>query len=170
MRNYLLLSILVLGLGGCKKEAANKLDFSNYTATDGNCNIVGIIDSTDWTKDNSWTAQETTLLSFADTLHSVDTLTGYIEVSPPCPNPNNGVFILGVNSEYASKMKIAIVNTDMELLHYTSVLFTGGVTWIPFDFRNNSSFHKNAAYRIYYNFSNAADSIYYKGHGDFQIE
>ncbi len=163
-------TVLVLVFNGCKKDSTTPLDFSSYTTTDIHCVTFGEPDSTDWTFDYYWTAQESALLKFNDTLTVLDTLTGWIEVSAPCPNPGNGIFILGVNSEYACKMKLACVNTQMQILYYSTQKFSGGVTWIPLDFTTSTSFHTNENYRLYYSFSNAQDSVYYKGHGDIRIE
>ncbi len=164
------LMLLALAINGCKKDNTTPLDFSKLTTTDIHCVTFGDPDSTDWTFDSYWTAQESALLKFNDTLSVSDTLTGWIEVSAPCPNPGNGIFILGVNSEYACKMKLVCVNTEMQILYYSSEIFHGGVSWIPLDLTTNTAFRKSEYYRLYYSFSNAQDSVYYKGHGDIRIE
>lgn len=161
---------MVLFHSSCKKEIVEPIDFSKYTATDNNCVPLGVIDSTDWTYDAEWNATENSLMNFSDNITGTDSIAGYVEVSPACPNPSEGIFIVGVNTERACKMKIVCVNTEMEPLFFTTKQLTGGPIVTAYDLRPLSAFHKNMNYRMYYAFYNAADSVYYKGHGDFRIE
>jgi hypothetical protein len=171
-RFYLLLlsSLLAFHFYSCKKQDITPIDFTRYTATDSTCSILGEADITDWTADSTWAIQETALLTFNDAIVLVDSVAGFIQISPPCPNPNDGHFTLGINTERECKMKIACVNTEMETLYYSTEKFTGGPTMLTYDFRPLTSFHKEMNYRLYYAFYNSKDSLYYKGHGDFRIE
>jgi len=162
--------LAVLLFSSCKKDNTTPLDFSKITVTDASCIYISDIDTTDWTKDVTWTTQELNLLNFTDTISVTDSVTGFVQLSAPCPNPNEGLFILGLTTERQCKMKLACVNNQMQLLYYTSRLFTGGPIITSYDFRSVSSFHKNENYRFYYGFYNSKDSLYYKGHGDFRIE
>lgn len=155
----------------CKKDPVVIIDFSKYTATDSNCLITGAVDNTDWTDDITWAAQENALLAFSDNIVLVDSIEGYIDISPLCPNPGDGLFTMDILTERECKMKIACVNTEMETLYFIAKKLTGGppVT-TEFDLRALTSFHKNMNYRMYYAFYTADDSVYYKGHGDFRIE
>ena len=154
----------------CKKTFVTPVDFSKITVADSSCIYISDVDTTDWSYDATWTAQETSFLNFADTISITDSLTGYIQLSAPCPNPNHGLFILGMNTEHQCKMKLVCVNTDMHILYYTARKFTGGPIVTVYDFRALTSFHPNKNYRLYYAFYNSKDSLYYKGHGDFRIE
>ena len=162
----------ILVISSCKKDTSVPIDFSKITVTDStSCIIISDVDTTDWTYDANWTPGVTAFLYFIDSnLVVSDTLTGYVQVSPACPNPNHGIFIMGVNTERECLMKLVCVNTDMQILYYTTRKFTGGPIVTAYDLTTSTSFHKNANYRVYYGFFNAFDSLYYKGHGDVRIE
>ena len=162
--------LLIFFFSSCKKTTITPIDFSKITVADSSCIYIGDVDTTDWTYDATWTAQEISFMNFADTISITDSATGYIQLSAPCPNPNGGVFILGMNTERQCKMKLVCVNTAMHILYYTSRKFTGGPIVTAYDFSSLTAFHKNANYRFYYGFYNSKDSLYYKGHGDFRIE
>lgn len=173
MRNFysLIFAAFIFYFSACQKETVAPIDFSNMTYTDSTCTLYGAKDSTDWGKDSTWATYETSLMTFStDTLPLQDTLIGNIEVSPACPNPSRGIFLVGVYPTQACKMKIVCVNTSYQVLYYSCKFFTGGPIMNAFDFSNTSAFHKNENYRMYYAFYNAHDSLYYKGHGDFRIE
>ncbi len=155
----------------CKKEAnTNRYDFSKYTATNASGDTIGEPDTTDWTFDNDWSGRDSLFINFNDTIMLTDSLPGYIELSSAIPNPNDGRFVLGVNTERECKMRAACVNSELEILYYHAFKFTGGPGMLVFDFRGITSFHQRKNYRLYYGFYNASDSLYYKGHGDFRIE
>lgn len=162
--------LIAVFFSACKKESTTPLDFSKITVADIYCVYISDVDSSDWSHDDVWTAQETALLNFTDTISVTDCTTGYVQISAPCPNPSEGLFILGINTERQCKMKLVCVNTEMQVLHYTARKFTGGPIATAYDFRSNTAFHKNENYRFYYGFYSAADSLYYKGHGDFRLE
>lgn len=162
--------VLIIFFSGCKKENTTPLDFSKITVADVYCVYISDIDSSDWISDDVWSTQETNLLKFTDTLTLTDSTTGYVQLSAPCPNPSEGLFIMGINTERQCKMKLVCVNTDMQVLFYTARKFTGGPIATAYDFRSNTGFHKNENYRFYYGFYSATDSLYYKGHGDFRLE
>ncbi len=161
-----------LFFSACKKDSTSLLyDFSKITVTDASCIYISGVDTTDWTYDDSWTDQETGFLKFSDTSVVVtDTATGYIQVDAICPNPNEGLFVMGVNTQRQCKMKLVCVNNEMQVLYYLTRKFTGGSVTTSYDFRSLTAFHKNENYRLYYGFYNSKDSLYYKGHGDFRIE
>ena len=161
---------VVLCFSSCKKETVTTFDFSKITVSDSSCIYISDIDITDWTYDATWTALEQNLLKFSDTIVVTDSSTGFVQISAACPNPNGGVFIMGVNTQKSCKMHLVCVNTSMQILYYTSRLFTGGPIVTAYDFSSSTAFHKNANYRVYYGFYNASDSLYYKGHGDIRIE
>src|SRR3954469_21630975 len=95
-----LLSFLAIAyFSSCKKQDIKIIDFTHYTTTDSACAILGETDDTDWAADTSWSAQEAALLNFSDAIILVDSVTGFIQLSPPCPNPSHGQFILGINTE-----------------------------------------------------------------------
>ncbi len=157
-------------ISSCKKDTSTPLDFSKITVTDTSCIYISDVDLTDWTSDAAWTTPETAFLNFADTILATDSTTGYVQFAAPCPNPNDGLFTLGVNTEKPCKMKLVCVNTEMQVLYYTSLQLTGGPVATVYDFRSNTAFHKNENYRLYYGFYNSKDSLYYKGHGDLRVE
>jgi hypothetical protein len=162
--------IVLLLSSSCKKDNITPIDFTKYTRTDSSCAIIGEADITDWTADSIWTTSEIALMKFSDGVVLADSLIGFINVSPPCPNPSDGLFIMRVNTERECKMKVACVNIEMETLYYTSSKFPGGLITTGYDFRQLTAFHKDSYYRLYYAFYNAADSLFYKGHGDIKIE
>jgi hypothetical protein len=152
------------------KRQSVPIDFSKITVTDSSCLYISDVDPTDWVSDDSWTSKEAAFLKFTDTLFVTDTSIGYVQISALCPNPNAGAFNLGVNTQYPCKMKLVCVNTEMQVLYYTTNILTGGPVPYNYDFRSQTAFHKNENYRLYYGFYNSRDSLYYKGHGDFRIE
>lgn len=175
MKNFSILAFfgfILIQFYSCKKEisSTSTFDFSNFTVTDSSCLYISNVDSTDWTYDANWTAAETALLNFGDTISTLDSMAGYVQVSAACSNPSAGLFILGTDVQKACTMKITVVNNKLELLHYRAVKLTGGPIIHAFDFRFSGSFHKNENYRMYYGFYTSKDSLYYKGHGDFRIE
>jgi len=168
----LILSVIIALISSCQKDPVTVYDFSKYTVTDSTCAVTGTIDATDWSNDSIWTSAESGLLSFyyADTLPQKDTLIGYIQMGPACPNPSPGAIIIGYDTERGCKLKFVCVNTALEILHYENRILTGGPGLIALDFSSNTSFKKNENYRVYYGFYNTSDSLYYKGHGDFRIQ
>lgn len=168
--SLLFIFCLCFQLISCKKDISTAPDFSKITVVDDNCIYVGDVDTTDWTNDVAWTAQETLFMNFADTIVVTDTLTDFVQVSAACSNPNHGLFIVGLSTGKQCKMKLVAVNTDMHVLYYTARKFTGGPIVTAYDFRALTAFHTNANYRLYYAFYNSNDSVYYKGHGDIRIE
>ena len=162
--------LTVLLFSGCKKDNLSPIDFSKITVTDTSCIYISEVDTTDWTYDDNWTEQETNFLNFADTIIVTDSVAGFVQVSAVCPNPNEGLFIMGINTQRQCKMKLVCVNNEMQVLYYLTRKFTGGSVTTSYDFRSLTAFHKNENYRLYYGFYNSKDSLYYKGHGDFRIE
>src|ERR1041385_3745975 len=110
----------------CKKEQAVIYDFSNFSETDSNCLYTGAVDGSDWGSDAEWTTWEYALMKFSAIGTITDTLTGFVEISPACPNPSEGLFIVGLNTQRQCKMKIACVNPEMETLFYSTKILTGG--------------------------------------------
>ncbi len=165
-------AFILIHSSSCKKEisSTSTFDYSNFTVTDSSCLYVANVDSTDWTYDASWTTAETALLNFNDTISTLDSTAGYVQVSASCSNPSAGLFIMGTDVEKACSMKIAVVNNKLEVIHYRTAKLTGGPMMHFFDFQYTGSFHKNENYRMYYGFYTSKDSLYYKGHGDFRIE
>lgn len=158
-------------INACRKDSANVIDFSEITYTDDTGALMGETDTTDWNFDAAWTTRETALLKFNDTAYnSSDTLTGAVAVSPAFPNPNNGIFIVGVDPERQCKMKYVFVDNEFRVLNYGIRKLNGGPIFHTYDFTALTSFKKGAFYRMYYGFYNSRDSLYYKGHGDIKIE
>ncbi|MBK7148700.1 MAG: hypothetical protein IPH78_07695 [Bacteroidetes bacterium] len=162
--------LVVLLINSCKEEAFTPLNFSEFTRTTDSCSIIGTPDLTDFTNDPQWTAQEEKVMSFKNLLSGADSMAGNLQVFPICKNPNHGSFSLGIFSEKACKLKLAFVNYDMDILQYATLLQDSGEVTYPFDFSALSAFRPNENYRLYYSMSTAADSVYYRGHGDFRIE
>lgn len=167
---YFSLLFAVCAFAACRKESTAGYNFTVITYTDSTGAVNGTVDSTDWGFDSQWTAAEIKLLSFKDTLITIDTSIGYVKLSAAFPNPCKGKFIIGVDVEKACKMKAVFVNERFEILHYTSRIFTGGPILTAYDFSGNPAFHRSNFYRMYYGYFDSRDSLYYKGHGDLQIE
>lgn len=165
--------LLLIGIvlnSGCKKSPESPINFSAITVTDTTCLYISDVDITDWGSDAGWATIEYNLISFKDSVRISDSLTGYVQVSAICANPNDGHFSWQINTERECMMRMALVNNEMQLLHYEVKRMPGGPLTLNYDFRNNTSFHKNENYRIYYGFYNKKDSLYYKGHGDLRLE
>ena len=153
----------------CKKPAVTPTDFSQITMTDGECNIIGARDTTQWNNDILNYALDTALLSFADTVVTTDSIAGLITVSPPCPNPSNGFFIWNISTERQCKLRLVCINEGYETLYYNVYRLNGGPIELGFDFRANTAFKNDSSYRMFYAFYNSFDSLYYAGHGNFRI-
>ena len=167
----LLIAVLAIYLGGCKKSTVTgPPDFSKITVTDSVGLYTGTVDSTDWTYDETWTPEELAFMNFTDTFALADTVAGFVQVSALYPNPNHGIFSLLTTVEKECKMKVAIVSTSMHLISYNTFKFLGGPVATGFNCTVSTAFHPNENYRIYYGFYNAKGTLFYKGHGDFRIE
>ena len=166
----LLIAIFAQLLQSCKKEVTQIVDFSKYTATDNECRIVGVADTTQWINSVLSRAQDTALLIFADNIFISDTQAAKISITAPCPNPSNGFFIWNVNPSRQCKLKLVCVNTDGDILYYNSYGLLGGPMTLGFDFRNQTVFRSGTNYRMYYGFFNSLDSLYFSGHGDIRIQ
>jgi hypothetical protein len=164
-----LLTILVI-VQSCKKDYVAPTDFSTITATSSECAENGAHDTTDWTNDVLNYALDTALLTFYDGITTTDTLAGKVTILPPCPNPGNGFFIWNVEATRQCKLKLVCINEKYETLYYNAYRLTGEPMEIAFDFRYNTAFKKGGYYRMFYAFYNSRDSIYYAGHGDFQVQ
>lgn len=165
MKTLYALLLLAVGLPACQKDPAPVYDFSRQTITDSLCQVISA-DSTDWTYDPVWTAFDSSTVRFADTIVITDTLTGYVNISPACPNPGNGLFIIGLDTEHACAMRVACVNTEREVIWYSARKLNGGPVITAYDFRNVTAFRPGENYRLYYAFYNHKDSMFYRGHGD----
>ncbi len=166
-----IISLLLLScLFSCKKENNSLFNFGRITTVDSICQPVGVIDSTDWTYDTTWVAEELNFVHFIDTVTSTDTLTGTIYVAPVCPNPTNGLFYLNVVAQRECQLKCALVNTNRQLVGYLAKRTLPGPSSVGFDVRTVSAARKNRYYRLYYAFYTSRDSLYYKGHGDIFIQ
>ncbi|MBP6730877.1 MAG: hypothetical protein KA149_02395 [Chitinophagales bacterium] len=166
----LLLALLSTGFSSCKKDKSVFSDFELITEMDASCDTIGAIDPFDWTYDKTWSVQEEGFLKFRDSIPSGDSVAGWVEVSPACPNPNNGQVFVGINTQRNCKMRMVCINNEQQIVYYTARKFTGGQILTGYDFRGLTAFHANENYRFYYGFYTASDSLYYKGHGDFRIE
>lgn len=167
---YLLFTLtLIAGISSCQKGSVIEYDFTQITFTDSSGTVVEA-DTTDWGYDNSWTGGEYKLVSFEDSLKSTDSMPGYVQLSPPFPNPGNGFLLMGVDVERACKMKMVVVDKNFQILYYKSRLFTGGAILTVHDLSNLTALDKGNYYRMYYGFFNSKDSLYYKGHGDLLIQ
>jgi hypothetical protein len=166
-----ILSITLLLLFGqsCKKETTQVVDFSSYTATDKECRIIGLPDTTQWINSILTRQTDTLQLVFGDNIVITDSITGTVRVSPPCPDSSNGFFIWNVDASRQCKLKLVVVNTDYDVLYYNSYGLNGGPITLGFDFRTQTSFKTNTSYRMFYGFYNSLDSCYYSGHGDIRI-
>lgn len=168
--SFSLFLLITLFVPSCKKDTVTTLDFSQITVTDSYCLYIDAVDISDWAQDANWTTQESSLLNFLRTISVTDSVAGFVQLSGACPNPSAGKFALGINTEHACVMKLAVVNTEMHVIYYTCKAFTGGPILTAYDFTSLTAFRKNQNYRMYYGFYTAGDSLYYKGHGDFRIE
>ena len=165
---YLALCLFIASCGKISKQTV--LDFSKYTATNADCEKTGTVDSLQWNRDLLNLAQDTAYLNFADAIVVADTLTGNILITPPCPNPSNGLFIWNINTERGCKLKLACINQSSDILYLNAYGLPGGPFTILFDFRQLTAFRKNGNYRMCYGFYNFRDSLYYAGYGDFRIQ
>ena len=158
-------------LFSCKQEPVSQVSFTHITETDANGNLNGAVDSTDWTNDTVWNSTELALLTFADAGDTItDTLPGAVTVAPAYPNPSNGAFSLRITNAQQCVMKMAIVNTNYEILFYDNRIMWGGPFILHYDVSGFTAFRKPGYYRLYYGFFNAFDSLYYKGHGDLYFQ
>lgn len=173
MKNlYLFIVALVITacISSCKKSAvATPIDFTQYTTTDEQDNVIGTPDATDWTLDTVWSTRESNLMLFKDTVKLTDSVAGLVEVSPAFPNPADSILFVGINTERQCKLKYVFVNTDFEILSLGSRKMFGGPIVTSYNLATSTSFHKDAYYRMYYAFYVAGDSLIYRGHGDIKI-
>ncbi|HRG90301.1 MAG TPA: hypothetical protein PLW44_14850 [Chitinophagales bacterium] len=168
---YITLGLLILlAYSSCKKSDIAPVTFSNITVTDASCLYISNIDTTDWGYDEGWYSYEYNFISFNDSVRITDSLAGYVQVSAICANPNDGRFTWNVNTGRQCMLRMAIVNTDMQIVYYAVKRLPGGPVTYQYDFSANTSFHKNEYYRLYYGFYTSKDSLYYKGHGDIRLE
>ncbi len=165
-----LIIVSVILLVACKKPAPALLDFSKLTETNSKCELAGTIDSNAWKNDVLNLKNDTLLLTFSDNIYLSDSIPGTIQISAPCPNPSNGFFFWSVNASRACKLKLVCINDSSDILYYNSYRLQNGPVDIGFNFRSNTSFHKNNNFRMYYAFYTSKDSIFYAGYGNFRIE
>lgn len=162
--------LILLTYNGCQKSTIAPVTFEKITVTDTTCLFISDIDTTDWGYDEGWYGYEYNFISFNDSVRITDSLAGYVQVSAICANPNNGHFTWNINTGRQCMLRMAIVNTEMQILYYAVKRLPGGPVNYQYDLSANTAFHKNEFYRIYYGFYTSKDSLYYKGHGDLRIE
>jgi len=156
-------------VNSCKKTTTQIVDFSSYTMTNDECEIIGAADTTQWNNNVLNRQTDTLQLVFADNVNITDSATGTISMSPPCPDSSNGFFIWNVNPSRQCKLKLVVVNTAYDILYYNAYALNGGPMTIGFDFRSMTAFRSGTNYRMFYGFYNSYDSCYYSGHGDIRM-
>ena len=166
----IILSAFIILSQSCKKQTIRVVDFSSYTTTNEECQVIGLQDTTQWINNVLNRQTDTLQLTFADNLVISDSTAAHITMTPPCPDSSNGFFVWNVNPSRECKLKLVFVNTNYDILYYNAYALNGGPMTIGFDFRSISTFKTGTNYRMFYGFYNSHDSCYFSGHGDIRIK
>lgn len=165
---------------GCKKEQDKaqepviqnpvaKIDLSGITTTDYAGNILSPVDPTDWTNDSAWTAAETAIFQLPDTTQLANTERASLSFSPAYPNPLQVQFALHIEADKRTLLQLVICDSMLTVKDRYFMPLKSGSN--DFAFRLEPvNYNAGTNYRLYYGFYGAAESLYYKGHGDLKIK
>lgn len=162
---------LLIFLGCKEKEPDTPLPapeyptFSGITSTDLLGVVIGAGDSTDWTLNDTWVAEEKALFAdINDYAQGCPPDTG-IGVFPVFPNPDNGVFTLSTTQSTGTRVAYRIVDQNFNLLSTSDSL---EADTLQFNLPNAGS-PTQPLIRMYYMFV-VGDSCAYLGHGDYHYQ
>ena len=180
--NYLFLfSVLLLPACGDDDEA---MEEPREFRPVGECHLlfdqvgVPVGQQGDCTEEDHWEQsslidQEASWLSFEDTITYTDDFTRLLNIDIaafPIPAQTNGQITLNISAtgqpDDKSRMRVAIINQDQELLTTFAQTVIAGTTAINISL---DGLPASRSYRIYYQFYETELSIYYQGYGDFFI-
>jgi hypothetical protein len=169
-------SFLLLLNIGCKKTKEdmvqnvvnNTIDVSKYTTTDVVGNILGSIDNTDWTFDNTWTAAENALMQIPTAAQLQNTETATITLYPSYPNPLVDILRWSFNTTKNTLLQTVVTDSllNVKLRNFTTTNI--GSNSIAILLATNE-YTNNKNYRLYYGFYSLNAGLFYKGHGDLAI-
>ena len=172
--NKLIPLLFLIIFFGCKKDkkvsgsgsvgASTPVVFSGFTVTDNLGAANGVVDSTDWTYDKSWTQSEKQLfMGFKSNLDSCFKDAG-ISIFPAYANPTTGTFSLAHKPVSNTLLNLRIVNKKFEKIVSADSVSSGTIA-IKLDGLINNT---DTLVRVYYLFTRN-DSCVYKGHGDVRV-
>lgn len=158
----------------CEKETKEidnppaKIDVSAFTPTDIYGNLMGTADSTDWTEDQVWAAEEYNLFQSPSLPDLADTKTGAVTIFPVFPNPMAEFFTLVYKADDTAFLQLVVTDSLLQVKDRYAVHTGTGSRMLAIKL-NADNYVPNTNYRLYYGFSSAADKLFFKGHGDIRI-
>jgi hypothetical protein len=151
------------------EDITNQIDTQSYTSTNLTGNSLGLIDPSDWTRDNIWLPQETVLFQTPTSVQLANTSdSGTVLISPAYPNPLNNIFNWVYKSIKASLLQIVITDNQLNIKKRIFIKTLAGNNTISIQMPE-SEFEQNKNYRLYYAFYTSNNGLYYKGHGDLAV-
>jgi hypothetical protein len=172
--SFVLVAILVVYSCGKSnnnpEDITNQIDTQSYTSTSVTGTSLGLIDPTDWTRDNIWLPQETILFQAPTSTQLANTSdSGTVLIFPAYPNPLNNIFNWGYRTTKTSLLQIVITDNQLNIkkrLFINNTLVGNNTISIQMP---ESEFEQNKNYRLYYAFYTSNNGLYYKGHGDLAV-
>lgn len=180
----LLFSIIVFTFISCSnstESSDNQESFTGYSHTgDNSPDIIGVIDTTDWTYDKDWSYDNiysSQKSSIENTVYSPPnsqmSLPASFTARPFYPNPatiNHGM--LSFSLPVYSEVFIVLINERREILSKIILSTLNAGTWQVSNEKVLPANIKSGMYRIIYRFEDKQSGKYgiYKGHGDILIQ
>jgi hypothetical protein len=172
---YPLFLAMVLTTWQCKKDdntqepppPAAKIDLSLFTATD----ITGVIiaiDTTDWTLDSAWTAEEQALFETPSAAQLEHTETADINMIPAFPNPLSANFYWLFYTSKVTLMQWVTVDSMLNVKERNYLTTAAGENKVAFQL-HPAKYSDKTHCRFYYAFYSRANRAFARGHGDLRI-
>ena len=158
---------LIILVGSLLLVSCDKMGYKTFTSADELGNVIGDEDPTDWTFDEKWESSVEKLIGSECELSGIGNKSTVI-VYPAFPNPTLSTSNFVVSVEEPCLMRIVIVDKYNTVYAKSCRHLDTGNNIMSF---NLSAFAVavGGRYRLYYDFLDAADNVFYKGHGDLVL-
>lgn len=147
--------------------ACDRQGYKSFTQTDELGLVISDADPTDWTKDDKWKNGIEELIASDCELEGVGTAS-LVTVYPAFPNPTYFSSNLLVNVTDSCLMRVVIVDKYNTVYSKFCRHLNTGNNLLGLDI-SNFAVAQGGRYRLYYDFLDETNTVFYKGHGDIVL-
>lgn len=153
----------ILIFASCDRKGYKKI-----TEADEAGNIIGDADPTDWTEDDKWKSGIDELIAQGCDLEGVGTASS-VTVNHAFPNPTNGISNIVFEVGDTCLMRFVIVDKYNTVYERNCMHLSTGVNFFAFNIAE-LAVSVGGRYRLYYDFLDESNTVFYKGHGDIHFQ
>ena len=143
-------------------------DFYQYSHVDDNGAAYGSIDLHDWKVSDQFDNATNALFNFTDTVNYTDAAAATVSLLV-CPIPVNSIDNFFINTSSPTVMKMVIIDSVSAVVSQTAIHLNNGNSTLALAFPD-SSYRRNATYRLLYKFYDSSRHNYASGHGDIKTQ